>query len=187
MKLKPGSNSNELLGMTRSEAKMYEYDVPEANRIRINKERIKDLFCLTIALLGDYAANFYKEKEYNISLQELKKNLVFSAQFFDAYFNAKLQDENRDYYIIMGSAAYYLCDYMGSAKVLSNKLISNELNLDVNKLDLLLLNFLKNDFSLEIQESVYIKFINNIISSWNLFCSNGEHSENIFQNLDNLR
>ena len=174
MKLKPGSNSNELLGMTRSEAKMYEYDVPEANRIRINKERIKDLFCLTIALLGDYAANFYKEKEYNISLQELKKNLVFSAQFFDAYFNAKLQDENRDYYIIMGSAAYYLCDYMGSAKVLSNKLISNELNLDVNKLDLLLLNFLKNDFSLEIQESVYIKFINNIISSWNLFCSNGE-------------
>ena len=187
MKLKPGSNSNELLGMTRSEAKMYEYDVPEANRIRINKERIKDLFCLTIALLGDYAANFYKEKEYNISLQELKKNLVFSAQFFDAYFNAKLQDENRDYYIIMGSAAYYLCDYMGSAKVLSNKLISNELNLDVNKLDLLLLNFLKNDFSLEIQESVYIKFINNIISSGNLFCSNGEHSENIFQNLDNLR
>lgn len=187
MKLKPGINSNELLGMTRSEAKMYEYDVPEENRIHINKERIKDLFCLTIALLGDYAANFYKEIEYNISLQELKRNLVFSAQFFDAYFNAKLQDENRDYYIIMGSAAYYLCDYMGSAKVLSNKLISNELNLDVNKLDLLLLSFLKNDFSIEIQESVYIKFINNIISSWNQFCSNGEHSENIFQNLDNLR
>lgn len=187
MKLKPGSNSNELLGMTRAEAKMYEYDVPEENRIHINKERIKDLFCLTIALLGDYAANFYKEMELNISLEELKRNLVFSAQFFDAYFNAKLQDENRDYYIIMGSAAYYLCDYMGSAKVLSNKLISNELNLDVNKLDLLLLSFLKNDFSIEIQESVYITFINNIISSWNLFCSNGEHSENIFQNLDNLR
>lgn len=187
MKLKPGSNSNELLGMTRAEAKMYEYDVPDENRIRINKERIKDLFCLTIALLGDYAANFYKEMELNISLEELKRNLVFSAQFFDAYFNAKLQDENRDYYIIMGSAAYYLCDYMGSAKVLSNKFISNELNLDVNKLDLLLLSFLKNDFSIEIQESVYIKFINNIISSWNLFCSNGEHSENIFQNLDNLR
>lgn len=187
MKLKPGINSNELLGMTRSEAKMYEYDVPEENRIRINKERIKDLFCLTIALLGDYAANFYKEMELNISLEELKRNLVFSAQFFDAYFNAKLQDENRDYYIIMGSAAYYLCDYMGSAKVLSNKLMQNELNLDVNKLDLLLLSFLKNDFSIEIQESVYITFINNIISSWNLFCSNGEHSENIFQNLDNLR
>lgn len=187
MKLKPGSNSNELLGMTRSEAKMYEYDVPEENRIRINKERIKDLFCLTIALLGDYAANFYKEMELNISLEELKRYLVFSAQFFDAYFNAKLQDENRDYYIIMGSAAYYLCDYMGSAKVLSNKLMPNELNLDVNKLDLLLLSFLKNDFSIEIQESVYITFINNIISSWNLFCSNGEYSENIFQNLDNLR
>lgn len=187
MKLKPGINSNELLGMTRSEAKMYEYDVPEENRIRINKERIKDLFCLTIALLGDYAANFYKEIEYNISLQELKRNLVFSAQFFDAYFNAKLQDENRDYYIIMGSAAYYLCNYMGSAKVLSNKLISNELNLDVNKLDLLLLDFLRNDFSAEINESVYITYINNIISSWKQFCSTGENFENIFYNLDNLR
>ena len=68
----------------------------------------------------------------------------------------------------MGSAAYYLCDYMGSAKVLSNKLISNELNLDVNKLDLLLLSFLKNDFSIEIQESVYIKFINNRVWSFTI-------------------
>lgn len=190
MKLKPGSNSNKLLSMTRSEAKMYEYEVPEENRIHrhINKEKIKDLYILTIALLGDYSAEFYNNNDNEKdSLKELKDNLVFSAQFFDAYFNAKLQDENRDYYIIMGSAAYYLCDYMGSAKVLSNKLISDELNLDVNKLDLLLLSFLKNDFSIKIQESVYIKFINNIISSWNLFCSNGEHSENIFQNLDNLR
>ncbi len=39
MKLKPGSNSNELLGMTRSEAKMHEYDVPKDNRIHINKEK----------------------------------------------------------------------------------------------------------------------------------------------------
>lgn len=187
MKLKPENNSNELLGMTRAEAKMYEYDVPEDNRIRINKEKIKDLFILTIALLGDYSAKFYNDINENDSLKELKDNLVFSAQFFDAYLNAKLQDENRDYYIIMGSAAYYLCDYMGSAKVLSNKLKLNKLNLDVNKLDLLLLSFLKNDFSTEIQESVYIEFINNIISSWNLFCSNGEYSENIFQNLNNLK
>lgn len=188
MKLKSGSNFNKLLSMTRSEAKMCEYDVPEENRIHINKEKIKDLFILTIALLGDYSAEFYNNNDNDKdSLKELKDNLVFSAQFFDAYFNAKLQDENRDYYIIMGSTAYYLCDYMGSAKVLSNKLTSNELNLDVNKLDLLLLSFLKNDFSIKIQESVYIKFINNITSSWNLFCSNGEHSENIFQNLDNLR
>ncbi len=188
MKLKPGSNSNELLGMTRSEAKMYEYDVPEENRIHINKEKIKDLFFLTIALLGDYSAKYYNNDNNETDLlKELKNNLVFSAQFFDSYLNAKLQDENRDYYMLMGSAAYYLCDYMGSAKVLSNKLMPNELNLDVNKLDLLLLNFLKNDFSTEIQESAYIASINNIISSWNLFCLNGEYSENIFQNLDNLR
>ena len=185
MKLKPGSNSNELLGMTRSEAKMYEYDVPNENRIHINKEKIKDLFFLTIALLGDYAVGLYKDNNTSAILNELKENLIFSAQFFDAYFNAKLQD--KDYYVIMGSAAYYLCDYMGSAKVFTNKLKSDELNLDVNKLDLLLLNFLKNDFSAEINESVYITYINNIISSWNLFCSTGENSENIFQNLNNLR
>lgn len=187
MKLKPGSNSNELLGMTRSEAKMYEYDVPNENRIHINKEKIKDLFFLTIALLGDYAVGLYKDNNTSAILNELKENLIFSAQFFDAYFNAKLQDKDKDYYVIMGSAAYYLCDYMGSAKVFTNKLKSDELNLDVNKLDLLLLNFLKNDFSAEINESVYITYINNIISSWNLFCSTGENSENIFQNLNNLR
>lgn len=187
MKLKPGSNSNELLGMTRSEAKMYEYNVPKENRIHINKEKIKDLFFLTIALLGDYAVGFYKENNTSTILNELKENLVFSAQFFDAYFNAKLHDKDKNYYIIMGSAAYYLCDYMGSTKVLANKLELDELNLDVNKLDLLLLNFLKNDFSTKIHESAYITYINNIISSWNLFCSNGDYSENIFLNLDNLR
>ncbi len=170
MKLKPGSNSNELLGMTRSEAKMHEYDVPKENRIHINKEKIKDLFFLTIALLGDYAVGFYKENNTSAILNELKENLVFSAQFFDAYFNAKLHDKDKNYYIIMGSVAYYLCDYMGSAKVLTNKLKSDELNLDVNKLDLLLLNFLRNDFSAEINESVYITYINNIISSWEIFC-----------------
>lgn len=45
--------------------------------------------------------------------------------------------------IIMGSAAYYLCDYMGSTKVLADKLNPYKLNLDANKLDLLLLSFLK--------------------------------------------
>lgn len=188
MKLKPGINSNKLLGMTRSEAKMYEYDVPKENRIHIDKEKIKDLFILTIALLGDYSAKFCNnDNNEKDSLNELKNNLVFSAQFFDAYLNAKLQDENRDYYIIMGSAAYYLCDYIGSTKVLADKLNPYKLNLDVNKLDLLLLSFLKNDFSIEIQESGYIEFINNIISSWNQFCSTGENSANIFKHLDNLR
>lgn len=187
MKLKPGSNSNELLGMTRSEAKMYEYDVPEENRIHINKEKIKDLFMLTIALLGDYAANFYKNIDSQNSLDELKDNLVFSAQFFDAYFNAQLQNKYKDYYIIMGSAAYYLCDYIGSAKVLSNRLKSDELNLDVNKLDLLLWSFLTNNFSTEINEGLYNTYINNIIVSWQVFCSTGEDSEKIFYNLDNLR
>lgn len=152
------------------------------------KKKIKDLFILTIALLGDYSAKFCNnDNNEKDSLNELKDNLVFSAQFFDAYLNAKLQDENRDYYIIMGSAAYYLCDYMGSTKVLADKLNPYKLNLDVNKLDLLLLSFLKNDFSIEIQESGYIEFINNIISSWNQFCSTGENSANIFKHLDNLR
>lgn len=81
MKLKPGSNSNELLGMTRSEAKMYEYNVPKENHIHINKEKIKDLFFLTIALLGDYAVGFYKENNTSTILNKLKENLVFSAQF----------------------------------------------------------------------------------------------------------
>ena len=75
MKLKPYENSKELLGMTRAEAKMYEYSVPEENRIHINKEKIKDLFILTIALLGDYAANFYKEVDTENQLIDLKNNL----------------------------------------------------------------------------------------------------------------
>lgn len=187
MKLKPYKNSKELLGMTRAEAKMYEYSVPEENRIHINKEKIKDLFILTIALLGDYAANFYKEVDTENQLTDLKNNLVFSAQFFDAYLNAKLQDSDRDYYIIMGSSAYYLCDYMGSAKVLSDKINLNDINLNTNKLDCLLLGFLKNDFSLQINESAYIDNILSIISIWNNFLATGDGKEHLYKALDNLR
>ena len=187
MKLKPYENSKELLGMTRAEAKMYEYSVPEENRIHINKENIKDLFILTIALLGDYAANFYKEVDTENQLIDLKNNLVFSAQFFDAYLNAKLQDSDKDYYIIMGSSAYYLCDYMGSAKVLSDKINLNDINLNANKLDYLLLCFLKNDFSLQINESAYIDNILPIISIWNNFLATGDGKEHLYKALDILR
>lgn len=187
MKLKPYENSKELLGMTRAEAKMYEYSVPEENRIHINKEKIKDLFILTIALLGDYAANFYKEVDTENQLIDLKNNLVFSAQFFDAYLNAKLQDIDKDYYIIMGSSAYYLCDYMGSAKVLSDKINLNDINLNANKLDYLLLCFLKNDFSLQINESAYIDNILSIISIWNNFLATGDGKDHLYKALDILR
>lgn len=187
MKLKPYENSKELLGMTRAEAKMYEYSVPEENRIHINKENIKDLFILTIALLGDYAVNFYKEVDTKNQLIDLKNNLVFSAQFFDAYLNAKLQDCDKDYYIIMGSSAYYLCDYMGSAKVLSDKINLNDINLNANKLDYLLLCFLKNDFSLQINESAYIDDILPIISIWNIFLATGDGKEHLYKALDILR
>ncbi len=115
--MKPEKSSNILLGMTRSKAKMYEYEVPLEAHINITDDLAK-LFPLAIGLLGEYAASINDEDADSNYLSEIKKSLLFSAHFFDSYFEAKLEQDADPYLIILGSASYYLCDLPGSSKVL---------------------------------------------------------------------
>ena len=53
--MRPEDGSYRLLGVTRSKAKMYEFDVPLEHHIKIVQDPAK-LFPLSIGLLGDFAA-----------------------------------------------------------------------------------------------------------------------------------
>lgn len=145
-RMRPEKKSQLLLGVTRSKAKMFEYNVPEKYHIRITQDPAK-LFTLAIGLLGDLAAGINREEQQQGALADLRKNLLFSARFFDAYLQSKLNKTLDPYLVLLGSASYYLCDLPGSASVLAKRIKSGCPNLEGAGLEDILLWMLQADFS----------------------------------------
>lgn len=112
--MRPEQNSQLLLGVTRSKAKMFEYRVPEKHHIKITQDPAK-LFTISIGLLGDIAAAINRDETQPAALTELRNNLIFSARFFDSYLQSRLNEALDPYLLLFGAAAYYLCDLPGSA------------------------------------------------------------------------
>jgi POLQ-like helicase len=135
--MKPSDNANTMLAITRSKAKMYEYNVPIEDHIRLPYPTyITRLLDLTIGILGDLSADYEK-----IEMDGEVNNLLFSAKYFDALFNSKQITSNDDYIKLLGACAYYLIGYPGSAKVLVNLVEDRELN--ANALEQVILALLK--------------------------------------------
>lgn len=105
--MRPEQRSQLLLGVTRSKAKMLEYGVPEEHHIKITQDPAK-LFTLSIGLLGDLAAAINREKPDPDSLAELKANLLFSARFFDSYFQSKLNETLDPYLVLLGLSLIHI-------------------------------------------------------------------------------
>src|SRR4051794_24337661 len=100
---------------------MYEYEVPVEHHISSPRDPSR-LFTLAIGLLGDLCARINGEDSDSDEALELKNTLRFSAQFFDAYRQAQLDQASDPYILLIGSASFYLCDLPGSSTVLARTL-----------------------------------------------------------------
>lgn len=142
-----GSNSKYLLKKTRSKAKMIEFGVPEEAHIAIEKN-VEDLFLLTVAIVGNITATIIRNPylEIDAVLAEEKSALEFSSKYFDAYLESKMDKGADDYYLLLGSIAYYLCDYVGSSIVLANKIDAYRINIDASGIENALVWLLLNQF-----------------------------------------
>lgn len=120
--MKPEFNSRRLFGITRSKGKMYELDIPESLHISIPENSDpEELLILTIGILGDTAA-FICDNEVTKLPDDLLSNLLFSASFFDAFIESKL-NSNIDYdMMLIASSTYYLGGRPGSSLVIAKKL-----------------------------------------------------------------
>jgi POLQ-like helicase len=188
LQMKPEGRSRQLLGVTRSKAKMFEYGVPEEHHIKIPREPER-LFTLAIGLLGDLAARTNSENVDKHSLDELRANLQFSAHFFDAYLESRLKEELRPYLLLLGAAAYYLCDFPGSSRVLAKRLGGRHLDLDCLGLENLLCCLLQGDLSTYVEgtDGLYGECIEGI-SRWLVhFFHNGTEQEYLFNSTSHLR
>lgn len=144
--MKPERASRVLLGVTRSKAKMYEYNIPDEHHIETSSDP-SQLLILSIATLGEICSAINSTDTSRERLAELKNDLQFSAQFFDSYLQSKLNEELDPYLILLASSSYYLCDLPGSSSVLINKLPQSCPYLDASHLEDLLHWLLKGNFA----------------------------------------
>lgn len=186
--MRPERKSQVLLGITRAKAKMFEYGVPEEHHIQIPRDPAK-LFPLAIGLLGDLAATSCDADSAEDFLGELRKNLHFSSRFFDAYHQAQLNDSLDPYLLLLGAAAYYLCDLPGSSLVLARHLGEGCPDLGGWGLEHLLVWLLHGDWSTYTDESdgPYGKDIDAISQAMVRFFAGGSESESLFKKAMGLR
>lgn len=141
-----GYTSKYLLKKTRAKAKMNEYNVPANEHISVERG-VEDLFLITVATIGNVSADIIRNPtELEQIIKNEKASLEFSSKYFDSYLEAKLDNGFDDYYLILGSIAYYLCDYIGSSKVLIDKIDSNSINIGAHGIENALVSLLKNQF-----------------------------------------
>ncbi len=188
--MKPEGRSQRLLAVTRSKAKMYEYDVPEEHHIQIPpKPRPELLFTLSIGLLGELAARVNSGDSRQDYLDELSKYLQFSTRFFDAYLQARFNSNLDPYLILLGSASYYLCDLPGSSQVLVQRLAEQRPDLGCLGLERLLLSLLMVDLSQPVAEShgPYVGHIHEITRLLHACVSDGEAHQELDRWVNDLR
>ena len=185
--MKPEQKSLRLLGVTRSKGKMYEYGLPEEHHIAINNDPVK-LFFISIALLGDLSAAISRGEKESFLTSELKEHLRFSAYFFDAYLQSKLNGSYDSYLLLLGAASYYLCDLPGSSSVLIQHIQERELVLEAGGLENLLLFLLRGDWETDIEEKgIYGTILTDMIRGVCQFYRDGEGEDNLFESAERLR
>src|SRR5262249_33094665 len=118
--MKPDRQSNTLLGITRSKAKMIEFSIPNEYRIAPARDPY-NLFPLTIGIIGDFAATVAREGSAAAMIEAAKQELRFSAFFFDAFLNGDVPEAEESYIRLLAGSAYYLCGLAGSSAVLVSR------------------------------------------------------------------
>lgn len=134
------SKSEYYLKRTRAAAKEIELEIPEQNRAK-KDIRIEHLFPLVVSYVGDLS---YKIVITDVALTvEEKSKLVFASKFFTSYVLIDSSKYIEEKYLVIGSAAGFLCDRVGDALLLASKIDSD--NCDKNPLFMALLHVLKNE------------------------------------------
>lgn len=176
--MKPEKESLRTLQYTQSVAKTIEFEVPEKIREKLESKFVhkpEDIFDIVIALLGEISEIY---KKTNLSEEEInneEEKLRFCAEFLDNYKNTERITLLNNYCLLIGAAAYYLCNLPGSSKVLINAINYDSLNLDSDGLEKLLYSLLaeKPLNTATLTESKYIDYFKKITQTLNAFNETG--------------
>lgn len=121
--MRPESASRRLHAMTHAKSRMYEFNVPGVWHFDLGESDPSHLFPLVVGILGEEAArigdlDLDQKTENPRIVPEDAFALRFSAAFLHAYVTSKFGGDLASEFLLLGAAAYYLCDLAGSASVL---------------------------------------------------------------------
>lgn len=155
--MKPESNSLNILSTTRARAKMHEFRVAPADFNQLPQEPAM-LFALAVGILGDISASVADTINAAGPLQGMslppgwsegdspQDALRFASVFFDAYLNARLDEELTVEFSLLCASAYYIAGNVGSAAVIARHMAPPESDL-AGGLGVLIYKILRNDFT----------------------------------------
>lgn len=175
--------SKYLLKRTRAKAKMIEYSVPKNDHINLDPEAQK-LFLIAVAAIGNISAsilnNLSNDSINEKLIDEAKAELAFASIFFDAYLNTELDKGADDYYLLFGAIAYYLCDNIGSSKVLINKIFRAPHNIHASGVERAVIALLCDDFHTDYTKKnggKYDKYLNRFKEELRSFYKGGKQPD----------
>ncbi|NLD50368.1 MAG: DEAD/DEAH box helicase [Clostridiaceae bacterium] len=182
------STSQYLLKKTRAKAKMIEYSVPKEQHIAVEQD-VEKLFLIAVAAIGDICTAILKNiEDCDTIIDSAKEDLEFSSKYFDSYLNTQLDEGSDDYYLLLGSIAYYLCDYIGSSKVLINRISAQEIDLSANGIEKALVALLQDsfqDYEVISTDETYKEYLNLLQKDLNSYYKTGNYPD--IQNIYSLR
>lgn len=184
--MKPENLSFALLGATQSKAKMFEYRVPENFHLRLSQDPSL-LLTLTIGAVGDIAAAINEDRP-DAELRELRDSLRFAARYFDSYVNSRLTSALDNYLLLLGAAAYYLCDLPGSAAVLTSR-VPETLDVGASGVEDMLGWLLRGRFgqTFRLKSTHYDRFLTPVGVNIRRFASTGERPASVLEAVSALR
>lgn len=129
--MKPEADAIRLMSSVRATAKMHEFRAAPEDFIKIPRDP-HILFSQAIGILGDAAAaiaeNFIDPDQANGRPETWDDDdgaitdlVRFSATFFDAYLEARLEEDITTEFSLLCASAYYLSDNVGSATVVAGR------------------------------------------------------------------
>jgi POLQ-like helicase len=184
--MKPKRNSRRLLSITQSKAKMFEYEVPEAEHVAVTPSR---LLPLSVGMLGDLAATINSGRSEPEQIQTLRNSLPFSARFFDAYVQTRIDSEIAPYLLVLGSAAYYLSELPGSSLLLAKSIRDSNSVLAGFGLGTLLTWILKREYAttIDLQNSPFREFLLPIPPLLRQHDADGTGDQELLEHIKELR
>ena len=185
--MKPETTSQTVLGITRAKAKMFEYNVAEEHHIRIPQDP-KDLFALTIGIVGEASAWANRANANQDYLDSLQESLRFASTFFDSYIQSQLDPTLDSYLLILASSAFYLAEMPGSSDVLIRSVGQQAPHLDAGGIEHFVFSVLYPDApASRFPKSVFSSESEGLLELFRIFASTGKQSNVLLEEASSLR
>lgn len=182
--MRPERNALRLHSVTRSKAKMYEYDVPLEAHIDLPQPPER-LFSLAVGILGDAAAAIAVGDTGAGRDQTTSQAVVFAATFFESYVESRLNEEITSEFSLLAAAAYYLADNPGSAMVVTRGAQPPDTRLGAG-LALLAYRLLMSDYQ-AIQQPIYGELPGQILTRLSSFLDGAGTAEGALNAMMRIR